>query len=270
MIEENLKIYDEFRINNLKVYDYTIFLADNCEVLIIGKCNRTIFVPKKSLFIIEKNTSIDVVVRRVGNGHLYDFIHLSNEIIKSLQKIYDINFGFNFNVLSKKRMLDDKIFLINTDGVELGIFKVLNNNESCKLNNIYGVAYLFSKVKNLDLIKYSLSINAVATFTERVRVIIEGDVGRKWRISDVAEILHLSEISIRKKLELEGNAFNVLLLDVRMNAAFKYLIYENEYIEKIASKIAFSSTSYFIKVFKEYYGITPKQLLVSFRGNMYF
>ncbi|HDY2678837.1 TPA: AraC family transcriptional regulator, partial [Escherichia coli] len=35
---------------------------------------------------------------------------------------------------------------------------------------------------------------------------------------------------------------------------------------QISKSVGFRSTSYFIKIFKDYFGITPKQLIIYFRN----
>ena len=94
------------------------------------------------------------------------------------------------------------------------------------------------------------------------------DISKKWKLSDIADELNMSEISVRKKLDIEESNFNQLLLDARMNKAIKYLIKNTHQINIISSLVGYSSISYFIKTFKEYYGITPKQFEIGIRKKL--
>ncbi|WP_224788349.1 helix-turn-helix transcriptional regulator, partial [Citrobacter amalonaticus] len=83
--------------------------------------------------------------------------------------------------------------------------------------------------------------------------------GAGQRLADLANILHMSEVSIRKKLEKESNNFNTLVLDIRMHQAAKLITTTEKHINSIANEVGYTSTSYFIRNFKEFFGITPKQ-----------
>lgn len=76
----------------------------------------------------------------------------------------------------------------------------------------------------------------------------------------------MSDITVRKKLELESTNFQKLLLDTKMNKAFHLLVYENRSISYVSNYIGLSGDSYFIKIFKNYYDVTPKQLLLNLRS----
>lgn len=75
----------------------------------------------------------------------------------------------------------------------------------------------------------------------------------------MADLLHISEVSIRKKLLKENNNFNKIVLDVRMHHAASLITTSNKHINSIASEVGYTSTSYFIRNFKDFFGITPKQ-----------
>ncbi|HDV8478902.1 TPA: helix-turn-helix transcriptional regulator, partial [Escherichia coli] len=97
------------------------------------------------------------------------------------------------------------------------------------------------------------------TFTEKLKLIIESDLSKSWRLVDLANVLHMSEVSIRKKLEKENNNFNNLILDIRMQHAARLITTTEKHINSISDEVGYVSTSYFIRNFKSYFGITPKQ-----------
>ncbi|HHS9596861.1 TPA: helix-turn-helix transcriptional regulator [Raoultella planticola] len=113
----------------------------------------------------------------------------------------------------------------------------------------------------------SIYSSAAVSFSEKITQLLFTDLSKKWKLSDIADEMHISEISVRKKLEQESMNFNQLLLDVRMNRAAKYIVRSDYQIGIIASLVGYSSTSYFIKTFKDYYGITPKQFHLGIKEN---
>ncbi|EEZ7658612.1 helix-turn-helix transcriptional regulator, partial [Escherichia coli] len=82
--------------------------------------------------------------------------------------------------------------------------------------------------------------------------------------TEVCDRLYLSESTLRKKLELENINFKKLLLDFKMKKAAELLKTTNKSITMISSELGYVYASYFIKVFKNYFGVTPKQFLKKF------
>ncbi|EGJ4559166.1 helix-turn-helix transcriptional regulator, partial [Escherichia coli] len=105
---------------------------------------------------------------------------------------------------------------------------------------------------------------------DKVSKVISEDISRKWRLSDIADKLCLSEIAVRKKLEAESSSFNKILTDLRMKAAMDMLVEKHESINIVSSAVGFSSTSYFIKIFKDFFGVTPKQMILFLKKNVYY
>lgn len=51
------------------------------------------------------------------------------------------------------------------------------------------------------------------------------------------------------------------MLDIKMKHASLFLRTTDKNIDEISCLVGFNSTSYFIKVFKEYYNTTPKNIM---------
>ena len=71
-------------------------------------------------------------------------------------------------------------------------------------------------------------------------------------------------------LEAESSSFNKILTDLRMKAAMDMLVEKHESINIVSSAVGFSSTSYFIKIFKDFFGVTPKQMILFLKKNVYY
>jgi len=76
---------------------------------------------------------------------------------------------------------------------------------------------------------------------------------------DLANILFISHRHLHRKLiAATGMNFSLLLRKYRLTTALN-LCNSDLQIMQIAEKVGFSSCSYFIKCFKDEFGITPKQ-----------
>ncbi|EDM0535019.1 AraC family transcriptional regulator, partial [Salmonella enterica subsp. enterica serovar Typhi] len=135
-----------------------------------------------------------------------------------------------------------------------------NNN-----NDIYEIACLFSKVNNIEQLYTSLCISVSRSFSDIVRKTIDNDISTKWRLKTLSEKLNLSEVTIRKKLENENTNFYRILLDARMQKAARLVLDSDTHINKVSYAVGMSSVSYFIKLFSDYYGLTPKQFHLKYK-----
>ncbi|MBS9106661.1 helix-turn-helix transcriptional regulator [Escherichia coli] len=173
--------------------------------------------------------------------------------------------SFPVEINSKNRSLYHKIFSVAGTDYHKFIFetvkKLKNDNAT-----IYALACLFIQVKQTNEIYSSLCISASRYFSDSVRKVLESNLSKKWKLSNVSESLNLSEVAVRKKLESENTSFNQLLLDVRMQKARNLILDENHHISRISSSLGMSSTSYFIRIFSNYYGVTPKQFYLYYKG----
>ncbi|ECH9243672.1 AraC family transcriptional regulator [Salmonella enterica subsp. enterica] len=99
------------------------------------------------------------------------------------------------------------------------------------------------------------------TYRDKVIAILSQDLAYDWKVSNVSDKLYISESSLRKKLENEKTSFIKLLTTTRMNHALNLLVTTDLNVNVVSFKLGYKTTSYFIKRFKEHYGITPKQFL---------
>ncbi|WP_242457610.1 helix-turn-helix transcriptional regulator [Citrobacter portucalensis] len=222
-------------------------------------------IPRGTIAFIERNLNLNVSVMKEQNKEAYTVHTLTNDsaqmLINALSPILNVE---PVCKLSERR-LKDKIHLVSGEGINKILFEGMSESENSALE-IYKIACLISKSDNPEKIYWSLCLSASQYFSDRVRSVIESDLSRKWRLSSISEALSLSEISVRKKLESENTSFYQVLLDARMQKAARLILDENHHINKISSKLGMSSTSYFIKTFSTYYGVTPKQFYLHYKN----
>jgi AraC-like DNA-binding protein len=78
-------------------------------------------------------------------------------------------------------------------------------------------------------------------------------------MEEVAEILHMNERTLRRKLESENVSFIDILDDVRQSLAIEYLTTTRMKTENIAALIGFSDAANFRRAFKRWTGKTPRE-----------
>ena len=255
------------KIRNVNLYHYVFVYASNCE-LILFHAKERVLIPHKTIAILEKNITFDVEYIRRGSGILYQYFELDEKSLFSLINIYEPLIKIDAEHLTQKRSFTERVFKLKTDDTLINLFEKLMNSHSFDISRMYKIAYLSSKCENINKLAMSLYRSSAMSYKEKIARELATDISRKWRLSDLAEIFHVSEISIRKKLESEKISFNQLLLDVRMNCAAKLILRNNKQISMIANSVGYTSVSYFIKVFKDYYGITPKQFEIEIKENL--
>ncbi|MXI59575.1 helix-turn-helix domain-containing protein [Escherichia coli] len=255
------------KVKNVNLYHYVIIYTENCE-LVLFKENEKILIPHKTIVFLEKNITFDVEFKRLGDGILYKLFELDDKVLFSLRSIFEPLIKIDANNFTKKRNFIDRVFKVKTDDTLVNLFEKLGDGFLLNVSEIYKLAYLASKCENITTLAISLYSSVAISYKEKITRQLMTDTSRKWKLSDFSEIFHISEISIRKRLELEKVNFNKLVLEVRMNCAAKLIIRSEQQISMIANSVGYASVSYFIKTFKEYYGITPKQFEIGIKENL--
>jgi AraC-like DNA-binding protein len=78
-------------------------------------------------------------------------------------------------------------------------------------------------------------------------------------LRSVARELHVSERTLRRRLQAEGTGYHVLLDDARAQLARRYVIETREGFDAIARRLAFADASAFFRAFRRWTGTTPAQ-----------
>lgn len=133
------------------------------------------------------------------------------------------------------------------------------------LSNMLYFSCLSMFSRNKELIPFLF--NSISTVSGKVERIIGFDIARRWYLRDIAEKMYTSESLIKKKLQDEKTCFSKILLASRMSMARRLLELRQIPLPMIAEKCGYSSTSYFINTFRQYYGVTPHQFAQQSTGT---
>lgn len=77
-------------------------------------------------------------------------------------------------------------------------------------------------------------------------------------MEDVAEMLHMNERTLRRKLEVENTSFAAILDEIRHSLAREYLNTTRMTTEDIAELVGFDNAANFRRAFKRWTGKTPR------------
>ena len=252
-------------IDNITTNKYLVIYTDNCELTIQKNSEEFIF-QQKSFIFVERGVTFSCKIKKENPEiHPYRAIRLDKEELVMLKNIFKSTQGYQFDEYIIKEKPHNK--MIRVEGTQEYV-RIFNHAELSKDKTlkILKLAYMISHMGITNNILISLMASAAITFTDKVRCVIEKDTSKKWRLSMIADEFNISEISVRKRLESEGTSFNNLLIEIRMNKAMQLLLNNELQIHQISRDVGIFSPSYFIKTFKNYFGITPKQFIIYFRN----
>jgi AraC-like DNA-binding protein len=86
-------------------------------------------------------------------------------------------------------------------------------------------------------------------------------------ISQVAQLMHISERTLRRRLSSENMSFRELLQKVRQDSCDIHLRDHNISLTNLAHQLGYSEQSAFTHAFRSWYNMTPKQYSASLRAN---
>ena len=95
---------------------------------------------------------------------------------------------------------------------------------------------------------------------DRLRAILSADPGREWRSAEAAEMLAVSEPTLRRQLAQNGASFGVLLADVRMSVALGMLQSSDLPVNRVALDVGYACPSRFAVRFRKRFGLAPSSI----------
>jgi len=123
-----------------------------------------------------------------------------------------------------------------------------------KIQSIANIATILSRYILLeDMLKPNINDNA-----ERALAFIDENLESKLSIQDICKHTNISKSVLYKVFHAHFNCtVNEYISSERVKKSINMLLYTDMSIENIALSVGFSSTAYYGKMFKKYYGITP-------------
>lgn len=270
--------YQQFIAISLFVY-YLIYQKKLTKTLVM-QSNKTL----KPIIRHEENTTLELSYARrndiVHTNLYYEKIlldYVKNGHKEKLNEIlnYSIVGEAELGVLSKRNKLRSLqnlmitgIALICRAAIEGGLneetaftlsdFYIQKLEEQSSLNDILSLMeeaiYDYTnRVSHANKVKYSATTTTCIHF-------IENHIYSDITLEQLSDICHLSPNYLSSLFKKEvGISFSEYIQQQRIDEAKKLLTFTNYPILDIGSLLNFTDQSYFIKVFKKFTGITPKQ-----------
>ncbi|EID9801259.1 AraC family transcriptional regulator [Salmonella enterica] len=241
-----------------------IFTGDNEVRLKNRKSGQENIIDRNSIFLLVKNACYDItIINKNGN---YDmkimyipdkFISLISETCSVFDDMPDVQ--TSNDVIMNEVASEDLCLFYQT------INKFNDRNSEDKNISIFDISYVLSFFRDDIKVISALKYCQIETTASKVIEVMEKNLSKNWKLNEVSEQMFITESCLRKKLQKENLSFRKLSVDVKMKHASIYLRRSNKHIGQIARILGFNSTSYFIKVFRDYYNTTPKKYVKFFR-----
>jgi two-component system response regulator YesN len=159
-----------------------------------------------------------------------------------------------------KILLDIKLKIHSLQGFETGYFAPVSDNLVTTVETVYELEKMLMK-KFMDFIQY---IGHISDLPEKGEILkaqkyVLMNLDKKITLTEIAGYLHLNSSyfsRLYKKVTKEN--FIDYVNKSKMERAKELLDYSNESIEKISEMVGYDSKSYFLKIFKKYFGMSPK------------
>ncbi|SRB32872.1 CS12 fimbrial-like upstream regulatory protein [Escherichia coli] len=242
---------------------FTMFYtADNDVVVTDLSDNTETFCSKNSIVIVGRNVRVSFLTKEFYGDILRKSVFFDYAQIIKLKKILSLTHCFNNSSsieLASSLSEVKKIICFEVDERIKEAFELIikADNEHDRIMSFM----FFCKVSGIEQSIFVLILfSAATTFGNKVIDLIEKNLSKRWTLRLVSEEFHLSEVAIRKKLESEGMCFRDLLLEIRMKKAMSLLIEGGLSVSQVSTSVGYCNISYFISYFKDFFGVTPKQL----------
>ncbi|MBL7857425.1 MAG: helix-turn-helix domain-containing protein [Cyclobacteriaceae bacterium] len=99
-------------------------------------------------------------------------------------------------------------------------------------------------------------------FLSQLTAIIEKNIANEqFGVSELADEMNMSRSNLLRKVKKETNlSVSQLISQVRLKRGMELLRTSSSNVSEVSHQVGFSSTSYFIKCFREYYGYPPGEV----------
>jgi AraC family transcriptional regulator, glutamate-dependent acid resistance regulator len=253
-------VEEKILLRDYRIYKTMLLYSGGYVINLKDKTGNAIVVDDDSLVLLTKNNNYDVTVfkKRCDNSMDMKVLYISDDFLHFL---YRITSNVKSNVV-RGNARKEFVAKLN-EGSKGIIYNLLSKKEITS----FQYSYILSFFMNDEEIINSLVSTSLSTFVDRVIDVIESDLSKNWTIHDVSKRMFLSDSCLRKSLQRENLTFKKVTLDIKMKNASILLRTTRKNVYTIAESLGFNSVSYFIRVFREYYGMSPKKYIQYIRQS---
>jgi len=108
--------------------------------------------------------------------------------------------------------------------------------------------------------KFLRMLEGEGGLTEKIRTAIINSPGEVPSLTDLADSLHISLRTLRRKLKAEGTSYKEILTEIRLKLAGQYLLETPLSIKEIGYLLGYTEVANFQRAFKSWYNVTPREM----------
>ena len=193
---------------------------------------------------------------------------IDNSFIK--KKIQEFNEALGDKVFVKSwRILDRPILMYNNEdlvNIHKKITRLSSSNDPFKEIHIKlllkELVLCVLKMQNVRILKENAETNTNNTPFAAILNFIRQNIHNEIQIEDLLKISSMSKSSFYRAFVAElGVSPYQLIINERLKISKRLLLEEKLSVKETAYAVGFSSANYFIRLFKKYEGMTPKQYI---------
>jgi two-component system, response regulator YesN len=218
-------------------------------------------------FIAYPKERVEVINTHIRAGNKKEALESYNEMVKLLFMNNKYVYYSGIQQISI-RFLNSINNAINTLGVELNdIFQYENlYQELLKMDNLQDINMWFSNIISQITDYINSAINEKkGKYLEQINRYLADNLESNITLNTVAEHLRLNPSYVSRMFkECMGKNFIEHLTEYRIEKSKELLVNSKLKVQDICTKMGYSNSYYFIKVFKQYTGLTPGQYRKSY------
>lgn len=246
---------------------------------------------KYSILYIEDNYELlEFVTHKLSNEYIFYTSNGTGAIERALEIIPDIIIcdlnlpeknGFEICAILKKDLRTSHIpvIILTASDDQEAYLKALDSGADVFLTKPFSLKVLVQSIKGLVFNReklrfyYSNNIGNIVTsgdgkfgtpeqdFLKRLNDLIEVNIESSvYTVEDLARDLNISRVQLYRKVKaILGISVSDHINNIRLDKAKELLIQSNKSISEIAYAVGYSSPNYFSTIFKNKFGVTPKE-----------
>ncbi|MET3654852.1 helix-turn-helix transcriptional regulator [Dyella japonica] len=106
------------------------------------------------------------------------------------------------------------------------------------------------------------------SWQDRVRRLVSQRPDGEWSVASVADVFHLSESTLRRRLESGNTTLGALIREVRLEAALGMLQTQGLPVSEVARRCGWDSHSRFTAAFQQHWGVLPSVVRARLKESM--
>lgn len=235
------------------IYEIDLHTHESLEIY-INLTGDVSFLVENNLYPLNRG---DIIIARPGEYHhcVYrtDAKHKLFWILLDCNKYKDL-FNFFFDGTNANFISPDE----NSREEIIDCCYQLLNKELPQIDKFYNFFKLFNMLKT-NIKSNDFDNNNLPNDFISVLKYIDRHLSQDFKVADIATALYLSESTIERRFREYLHIKPIEFIRKKKMILAAELLRNGQTVLNVGTEVGYSDNSYFIKLFKEYYGVTPLQ-----------